>query len=264
MKKNLSLTSIEPFIRVEIREGVAVFRLTDDVIDMALDLKVMVKFWDIFEAFEKSSEVTAMLFLGSKSCFSPERADAFLEKLKRRYGSESLTEGQKQGITLEENAMWRFIRKVRGCSKLVLTALQGDVTTAFLGTSLAYDLRIVSEDTVFHIRCHEIGLPPIGGLAYFLPLYVGWGRANRILLEMTKIDAKQAFDLGLVDDVVTTDDLAEISLTRARELAHKPAESVRAIKSLLNMHLSHLEATFDTESKIITTALNKFKLRKPE
>lgn len=33
MKKNLSLTSLEPFIRFEIREGVAVFRLTDDIID---------------------------------------------------------------------------------------------------------------------------------------------------------------------------------------------------------------------------------------
>ena len=264
MKKKLSLTSIEPFIRVEIREGVAVFRLTDDVIDMALDLKAMVKFWDIFEAFEKSSEVTVMLFLGSKSCFSPERADAFLEKLKRRYGSESLTEGQKQGITLEENAMWRFIRKVRGCSKLVLVALQGEVTTAFFGISLAYDLRIVSEDTVFNIRCHEVGLPPIGGLAYFLPLYVGWGRANRILLEMTKIDAKQAFDLGLVDDVVATDDLEEISLTRARELAYKPPESVRGIKRLLNMHLFRMEVARDNESEIIATALNKLRLRRPE
>jgi enoyl-CoA hydratase/carnithine racemase len=264
MKKNLSLTSLEPFIRFEIREGIAVFRLTDDIIDMVLDLKAMVKFLDTFEAAEKSSEVTAMLFLCDKSCFSPGHADMFLEKLKRHQGSESLTEGQKQGVILEENAMWRFIRKVRRCSKLVLIALQGDVTTAFFGTSLAYDLRIVSEDTIFHIRCHELGLPPIGGLAYFLPLYVGWGRANRILLETTKIDAKQAFDLGLVDDVVATDDLEEISLTRARELAHKPPESVRAIKSLLNMHLSHLDATFDTESNIITTALNRFRLRRPE
>ena len=151
MKKKLSLTSIEPYIRFEIREGVAVFRLTDDIID-----------------------------------------------------------------------------------------------------------------TVFHIRCHESGLPPIGGLAYFLPLYLGWGRAMRILLETTKIDAKQAFDLGIVDDVVATDDLTEISLTRARELAHMHPESIRGVKNLLNMHLPHLEASFDAESKIIATALNRFRLRKPE
>jgi len=264
MKKKLSLTSLEPFIRVEIREGIAVFKLTDDVIDMVLDLEAMVKFVDTFEAAEKSSEVTAMLFLGSKSCFSPGRADVFLEKLKRRQGSEHLTEGQKQGVVLEEHAIWRFIRKVRECSKLVLIALQGDVTGTFLGTSLAYDHRIVSEDTVFHIRCHELGLPPIGGLAYFLPLYLGWGRANRILLETTKIDAKQAFDLGLVDDVVATDDLTEISLTRARELAHKPPESVFGVKSLLNMHLLHMEAFIDNENKIITAALHRFRLRRPE
>jgi len=264
MKKNLSLANLEPFIRTEILEGVAVFRLTDDVIDMVLDLEVTAKFLDTFEAAEKSSEVTAMLFLGSKSCFSPGRADTFLEKLKRRQGSESLTDGQKQGVIIEEIAMWRFIRKVRGCSKLVLIALQGDVTAAFLGTSLAYDHRIVSEDTVFHIRCHELGLPPIGGLAYFLPLYLGWGRASRILLEMTKIDAKQAFDLGLVDDVVATDEFTEISLTRARELAHKPPESVRGVKRLLNMHLLHMEASFDNERKIIAEALHRFRPRRPE
>ena len=218
----------------------------------------MAKFLDTFEAAEKSSEVTAILFLSSKSCFNPGRVDMFLEKLKRHQGSESLTEGQKEGVILEENAMWRFIKKVRGCSKLVLIALQGDVATAFWGTSLAYDLRIVSNDTVFHVRCHELDLPPIGGLAYFLPLYLGWGRANRILLETAKIDAKQALDLGLVDDVVATDDLVEVSLARARELAHKPPENVRAVKSLLNMHLSHMGASFDTESKIITTALNRF------
>ena len=84
MKKKLSLTSMEPYIRFEMREGVAVFRLTDDFIDMVLDFEAMVKFLDTFEAVEKSSEVSAMLFLGSKSCFSPGRADMFLEKLKRR------------------------------------------------------------------------------------------------------------------------------------------------------------------------------------
>ena len=230
---------------------------------MVLDFEAMVKFLDTFEAVEKSSEVSAMLFLGSKSCFSPGRADMFLEKLKRRKGSE-LTEGQKQGVILEENAIWRFIRKVRGCSKLVLIALQGDVTGTFLGTSLAYDHRIVSEDTVFHIRCHELGLPPIGGLAYFLPLYLGWGRAMRILLETTKIDAKQAFDLGIVDDVVATDDLTEISLTRAREFARKPPESVFGVKNLLNIHLLHMEAYIDNESKITTAALHRFRLRQPE
>ena len=160
--------------------------------------------------------------------------------------------------------MWRFIRKVRKCSKLVLIALQSDVAAAFFGVSLAYDLRIASEDTMFHIRCHELGLPPIGGLAYFLPRYIGWGRANRILLETTKMNAKQAHDLGLVDDVVANDDLEEISFTRARELAHKSPVSVSAVKSLLNIHLPRMDASFDAESEIITKALHRLGLRKQE
>ena len=116
---------------------------------------------------------------------------------------------------------------------------------------------------MFHIRYHELGLPPIGGLAYFLPLYLGWGRASRILLEMTKIDAKQAFDLGLVDEVVATDDLMEIALTRTRELAHKPHESTLGIKRLLNTHLLLMETSISKESRIIAAALHRYKPRRP-
>jgi len=264
MKKNLSLTSIEPFIRFEMREGVAVFRLTDDVIDMALDLKQMAKFWDIFDASEKSSEVSAMLFIGTKHCFSPERCDLLFEGLLKHCYSDSLKVAEKWQVSMEENAMFGFVRKIRTCPKAVSIALQGDVAAPFLGTSLGYDQRIVSEDTIFHIQWHELGMPPIGGLAYFLPLYLGWGRANRILLEETRIKAEQALDWGFVDHVVPLDDLEESAINRAREFGQKPRESISGVKRLMDMHLLHMEHSLDNEREIIDQALNRLKLKESE
>ena len=264
MKEKPPSTGIEPFIRTEISEGVAVFRLTDDVIDIALDLKKMAKFWDIFDASEKSSEVSAMLFIGTKHCFSPERCDLFFEGLLKHCHSDSLEVAEKRQVSMEENAMFGFVRKIRRCPKAVAIALQGDVAAPFLGTSLGYDQRIVSEDTIFHIQWHELGMPPIGGLAYFLPMYLGWGRASRILLEETRIKAEQALDWGLVDHVVPLDALEESAINRARELGQKPRESISGVKRLMDMHLLHMERSFDNERQIIVRALNRLKLKGSE
>ena len=119
----------------------------------------------------------------------------------------------------------------------------------------------MSENTVFHIRCHELGLPPIGGLAYFLPLYLGWGTANRLLMATTTIDAQQAFGLGLVEHVVPDDSFENMAFEQAHLLGQKSRESVSSVKRLLNMHFLHMDSGFENERQTITEALSRWRSR---
>ena len=259
MKEELSFGDFKPFLNIEVRDKVVVIRFTDDVIDIALDLDVIGRLWDLLHTLSTSTEVSAILFIGTKLCFSPQRADTFWQEFREQYKSTSgnLSETQKQRIAREQNAMCRFISAIRDCPKPVLMALQGQVTAPFLGISLACDSRIICDDTVFHIRTHKIGLPPVGGLAYFLPLYLGWGKANRFLMETESIEAKQALEIGLVDQVTAVHILEHTAFKHAQTLAQKPSESISAIKKLLNTHFRGMEAYFDSEREAINTALNK-------
>lgn len=248
-KKSLP-ESIGPFIDIETVGHVAVFRLKDDVIDMALDLERMGEFWDALDLLEKSAQVRALLLIGSRMSFSPARADQFLKRLWLGSAGWTGIEGQLGPVRLEENATHRLIDRIRYFPAPVIIALQGDVTSLFLGLSLACDYRVAGEDTVFHIRCCEAGLPPAGGLCYFLPRYVGWGPARRLILEAADIDSRRAHDLGLVDVVAPTGSVETLSLECAEHLGARPSGSVWGLKTLMNAHLVDLGRYLEEEQKV--------------
>jgi len=89
----------------------------------------------------------------------------------------------------EDNAMRRFISTVLEVDVFTVCALQGDILFPFLGCALACDYRVVADDTVFVNRCIESGMPPAGGLPWFLARFVGHGQAAQILLERESLTA---------------------------------------------------------------------------
>jgi len=137
----------------------------------------------------------------------------------------------------EENGFLRFIRMVRGIPKPVLIGLRGDVAFPFLALALAFDVRVVSGDTVFHNRRQELGMPPAGGLSCLLPLHVGFHKATQILTQTSKIDSRWAFSLGLVDQIVLPDDFEGEAISVGHEWARRPIEVIAAAKRGLNVHL---------------------------
>jgi enoyl-CoA hydratase/carnithine racemase len=96
--------------------------------------------------------------------------------------------------------------------------------------ALCCDYRII--DDAGRIGFPEIHLgtiPGSGGLSR-LPRLINPGIAMRLLLDGEPVDARQALDIGLVNEVVEGPRLMAVARSHARLWASRPAGAVRAIK----------------------------------
>ncbi len=118
-----------------------------------------------------------------------------------------------------------------------------------MNLSLACDYRIVCKHSVYKNPYLEIGLVPKGGSAFFLTRLIGYRDAKKVLLEDGTICADEALKLGIVDQVVSTSELYETALKKARRYAELPARSLSGIKKLLNCSPGELETCLKCEDE---------------
>lgn len=110
----------------------------------------------------------------------------------------------------------------------IVAALDGPAVGAGAQLAVASDLRVASEATWLRFVGPGHGLA-VG--AWALPSLVGRGRALDLCLTSRRIDAKEAFDIGLVDRVVA-DPHAE-SLEIAKTVAALDTQAVANVKEIV-------------------------------
>jgi enoyl-CoA hydratase/carnithine racemase len=103
-----------------------------------------------------------------------------------------------------------------------------------LELALAADTRIASNTAVFGQHEVNFGLIPGGGATQRLTRLVGMGTAKELILLGDRIDAHEAFRLGLVNKVVATDTLFEEAMSMAHRLAKKPMHAIRIAKMVMD------------------------------
>jgi 2-(1,2-epoxy-1,2-dihydrophenyl)acetyl-CoA isomerase len=114
--------------------------------------------------------------------------------------------------------------------KPVIAAINGVAAGAGLDLALACDIRIAAEDAVFaEIFVRAGGMPDMGG-TYFLPRLVGTGKALELILTGDRIDALEAWRIGLVNQIVSSSEVMIRAKELATRLAGGPTEAYRFIK----------------------------------
>lgn len=99
--------------------------------------------------------------------------------------------------------------------KPVIAAVNGACIAGGLEIMLGTDLRIASETATFGLAEVRVGVVPAGGSHVRLPRQIPWAIAMQMLLTGEPIDARRAYEVGLVNEVVPA---AEV-LARARKVA---------------------------------------------
>jgi 2-(1,2-epoxy-1,2-dihydrophenyl)acetyl-CoA isomerase len=115
-----------------------------------------------------------------------------------------------------------LLRKMLTMEKPIVAAVNGPAAGAGMGLALACDLRIASETASFMTAFTRIGLVPDSALSLLLPRAIGYGRAMEAILLSQKIDAKRAYEIGLVNRVCAPDELLAETRTLAQQLARGP------------------------------------------
>jgi len=168
-------------------------------------------------------------------------------------GSEEIT------VKFTDNA----IEALWNISKPTIAMVDGFALGGGTELALSCDMRIASSRSKFGQPEINLGLIPGGGGTQRLTSLVGYGAAIEMVLTGDMVSAERALQMGLVNKVVSSEDLRDSTLKIARNIASKSPYTIkvakRAIRSSLDLPLSQgmlaerseFVALFDTEDSSI-------------
>jgi len=132
-------------------------------------------------------------------------------------------------------------RKIETLGKPVIACVRGFALGGGCELAMACTLRLAAEDARFGQPEVKLGVIPGYGGSQRLPRLVGRGAALKLLLTGAVIDAREAFRIGLVDEVVAAEDLMTRGEALAEEMAAQApmavAEVIRVVDEGLDLPL---------------------------
>lgn len=129
----------------------------------------------------------------------------------------------------------RVILAIRQMTKPVIASINGPASGAGFNLALACDLRIASNNATFSQSFAKIGLHPDWGGTYFLPRLVTPNKACELFFLGETIDAAEAARLGIVNQVVASEDLEAATQQLAERLRAAPPIALAAAKHAVYM-----------------------------
>jgi enoyl-CoA hydratase len=130
--------------------------------------------------------------------------------------------------------------------KPIIAAVNGYCIAGGLEMLQGTDLRIAAEHATFGLGEVRWGIIPTGGSHIRLPRQVPWAVAMELLLTGRTIDARRAYDIGLVNQVVLLDQLMPTALQLAETICKNGPLAVRTAKEIAVRSLA-LESGFVLE-----------------
>ncbi len=113
-----------------------------------------------------------------------------------------------------------------------VAAIHGFCLGGGLELAMCCDIRVASEDAQLGQPEIKLGLIPGGGGTQRLPRLVGLGRAMLLNLTGDFIDARTAYEWGLIERVVSKEELLETALGIARSISQRSPVSVAVLREL--------------------------------
>jgi enoyl-CoA hydratase len=159
------------------------------------------------------------------------------------------------GETLEQSLalieeLQETTRVILNMGKPVIAAVQGYALGAGCEWTMNCDIRIAAEGAKFGFPEAGIGTTVTNAGTKLLTLIVGLGRAKELVLTSRMVEAKEAKEWGLVNEVVPLHALEQTAMELARKIAKNPAMSTRLAKTALNQAVSEsFEQTLEREAR---------------
>jgi enoyl-CoA hydratase len=125
---------------------------------------------------------------------------------------------------------------IEHCPKPVIAAINGHAQGGGCELTLCCDFRVMVEDGRSRIGQTESawGIMPGAGGTQRLPRLIGMARAKRFIIESTRLSAKEAEAVGLVDRAVVPEEFAGAVHELAARLAKGPTFAYAMIKDALH------------------------------
>jgi enoyl-CoA hydratase len=140
-------------------------------------------------------------------------------------------------------------RQLSDVFKPIVAAVNGYCIAGGLELLEGTDLRIAAEHASFGLGEVRWGIIPAGGSHVRLPRQIPWAVAMQLLLTGEPIDARRAYEIGLVNQVVPFDELLPTALQLAEKICKNGPLAVRTAKEIAVRSLG-LESGFVLEKAL--------------
>jgi enoyl-CoA hydratase len=221
-------------LRIEVREGIALFTLDCPAQRNAATPEIMVRLSQAWREFRTRAEWRVAIVTGTG-----ERSFCAGADLKRSLplssgAAEPQDEWERQ-LVADRRCFTDWTLFDFELDKPVISALNGDALGGGCELMLASDLRIAAAGVQIGLVEPRRGLVPGGGGVQRLPRQLPRAIALELLLTAEPIAAERALQLGLLNRLVPRERLLDEALALARNVASNGPLALAAIKRTLRL-----------------------------
>jgi 2-(1,2-epoxy-1,2-dihydrophenyl)acetyl-CoA isomerase len=219
-------------VEVERSDAHAIVRLSDPERLNPLSARLTVQLHDRLSELAADPDVRAIVLTGSDPAFS---AGGDLKLM--------LGDAQRMLHESPEGAadIWRWIRYQFGAiarlitrtDKAFIAAVNGPAAGVGLAFALACDILLLSERALIVPAFGRIGLVPEVGNSWYLSRRLGHQRAFGLFASGEHLTARQAFELGIGNELVAHEDLHPAATRWCERVERLPAHVLAMSKPLL-------------------------------
>jgi enoyl-CoA hydratase len=206
-----------------VEEEIATITFNRPKVLNAMNFEVMTEILDAVTICEKDEKIKALILTGAGDKAFVAGAD-----IAQMQDSTSV-----EILSLMELGH-RTLRLIETMPKPSIAAVNGFALGGGTEIALACDIRFASGKAVFGQPEILIGIVPGWGGTQRLPRLVGMGIAKEMILGGGQINARRAYEIGLVNKVFAPENLLEESRKFALKLAKLPPFALKMAKNAMN------------------------------
>jgi len=226
-------------------EGIAVLTLNRPDALNSVNTKMQAEMKEVWEDIERDKNIRVVIITGGEKCFS---AGADIR--------EQFPPGVSRPSSRDQ------FKKIEDFDRPSIAAVSGYCLGGGLELALCCDLRIASETAQFGLVELKVGVVPGAGGMQRLPRTIGITRAKEMLYLAERIDAQEAYRVGLVNKVVPVASLMDEAKKMANAMLDMPPHGIKIAKKCVNEGLqmdlqSALKFDVDSAAKEMATPLAK-------
>ncbi len=215
------------FIKYDATDAVATITLNRPDRLNAWTRDMMAEMTSAVEMSNANSDIGAIIMTGEGRGFC---AGADIEATFQKQLDNSAEEPRSRSKT---SGNWvKLVRR----SKPMIAAINAPAIGVGLSMILPFDYLIASEKAKLSCAFVRMGVVNELGSSYYLVQRTSFGHASELALSGRMVKAEEAYQIGLIDRLVTHDDLLNTAMQIASQIAANPDRQLRLVKDLITQN----------------------------
>jgi len=206
----------------------------------SVDAATHTEMTDIWRDIDADPDINAVLVTGEGKAFSAGGNFDFVESMAGNH--HELMKTWKEAKDLVYNII--------NCNKVIVSAINGPAAGAGLVVAILADISIAGKRAKLVDGHPRLGVAAGDVAAIIWPLLCGMAKAKYYLLTGKAVSGEEAERIGLVSMCVEDDELQEIALKTATDLAQGSQSAIRWTKYSLNNWLRQAGPIFDASTAL--------------